>query len=113
MAVQHRRKNSSIHIGTRRGYAATTKPFSLNVADLYQHAWLNGQTGVGKSTLLRSMLAQIIDQGYGCTFIDYNGDLADEFVDNIPLSRRDDVVYFDPADKEHVLPINPVLPNSI
>ena len=107
MAGHQRRKNTSIHIGTRRGYACTTKPFSLNVTDLYQHAWLNGQTGVGKSALLRSMLAQIIAHGYGCTFIDYNGDLADEVLDYIPLSRRNDVISFDPADKEHVLPINP------
>ena len=56
---------------------------------------------------MRSMLTQIINQGHGCTFVDFNGDLAEEMLDHIPLSRRNGVVYYDPANSDHVLPINP------
>ncbi len=95
-----------IHIGTRMGYGGSEIPFGLNVSDLYQHAWINGQTGQGKSELTRSILAQVIAAGHGCTLIDFNGDLANKILNNIPMSRRNDVVYLDLADTEHVLSLN-------
>ena len=96
-----------IHIGTRELWGGGTTPFGLNVDDVFQHVWLNGQTGVGKSALMRSMFAQTIANGHGCTLIDLNGDLSNEVLDDIPLARRNDVVICDPSDADHVLPINP------
>ena len=96
-----------IHIGTRELWGGSKKPFGLNDGDIFQHVWLNGQTGVGKSALMRSMFAQTVANGHGCTLIDINGDLANEILEDIPLSRREDVVICDPSDAEHVLPINP------
>ena len=96
-----------IHIGTQELWGGGERPFGLNVDDVFQHVWLNGQTGVGKSALMRSMFAQTIANGNGCTLIDLNGDLSNEVLDDIPLSRRDDVIICDPSDTEHVLPINP------
>lgn len=97
----------NIHIGTREGYGGSRTPFGLDDADAFQHVWINGQTGVGKSALLRSMFAQTVANGHGCTLIDPNGDLADEVLNYIPLSRRNDVVICDPSNSEDVLPINP------
>jgi len=99
--------NFDIHIGTRELWGGATTPFGLNVDDVFQHVWLNGQTGVGKSALMRSMFAQAVANGHGCTLVDLNGDLANEVLDAIPLARRDDVVICDPSDADHVLPINP------
>jgi hypothetical protein len=96
-----------IHIGTREGYGGSEIPFGLNDADAFQHVWLNGQTGVGKSALLLSMFAQVVRNGHGCTLIDFNGDMANEAENLIPLSRRDHVVICDPADATNVLSINP------
>jgi hypothetical protein len=96
-----------IHIGTRDLWGGGQQPFGLTDRDAFQHVWLNGQTGVGKSALMRSMFIQAVHNNHGCTLIDPNGDLANEILDYIPLSRRDDVVFIDPSRAEHVLPINP------
>ena len=96
-----------IHIGTRERWGGVTEPFGLSERDAFQHVWMNGQTGVGKSALLLSMFAQVVAHGHGCTLIDLNGDLANDALNLIPLSRRDDVIFSDAADTEHVLPINP------
>ena len=99
-----------IQIGTReycaREYYARL-PFGLSDHDAFQHVWINGQTGTGKSALLLSMFAQIVRNGHGTTLIDLNGDLAQQALDYIPLSRRDDVINIDPTDDEHVLSVNP------
>ncbi len=97
----------SIHIGMRDLWGGGQTPFGLTDRDAFQHVWLNGQTGVGKSALMRSMFIQAVYNGHGCTLIDPNGDLANEILDDIPLSRRNDVVVVDPANADHVLPINP------
>ncbi len=96
-----------IHIGTREIWGGRKIPFGLTDTDLFQHLWMNGQTGVGKSALMRSMIAQTIHNGHGCTLIDFHGDQSLEVLEDIPLRRRDDVVICDLADTEHILPINP------
>lgn len=89
------------------GYCGSQTSFSLNVADLYQHAWLHGQTGVGKSTVLLSIVHQLARAGHGLTLVDFNGDLATQLPHYLPPARRDDLVYSDFSDTENVLPINP------
>lgn len=56
-----------------------------------------GQTGTGKSTLLRNLILQDIEEGRGVALLDPHGDLALEILDHIPPSRTGDVVYFDPS----------------
>jgi hypothetical protein len=46
-----------------------------------------GQTGQGKSTLLRNMLLSDIAAGRGVALLDPHGDLADSLLDAIPPSR--------------------------
>ncbi|MCH9808460.1 MAG: type IV secretory system conjugative DNA transfer family protein [Alphaproteobacteria bacterium] len=96
-----------IQIGTTNGAWGGQQPFGLNVTDAFQHVWLNGQTGVGKSSALLSMYAKVVRKGFGCTLIDFNGDLSRDALNATPLARRNDVVFCDPMDTEHVLPINP------
>ncbi|HUS95481.1 MAG TPA: hypothetical protein VMX97_01945, partial [Hyphomicrobiaceae bacterium] len=69
-----------IHIGTRDLWSGGKLPFGLTDRDAFQHIWLNGQTGVGKSALMRSMFIQAIYNNHGCTLIDPNGDLANEIL---------------------------------
>ena len=96
-----------INIGTTDRPYGGVKPFGLNVTDAFQHVWLNGQTGVGKSSALLSMYAKTVRNGFGCTLIDFNGDLSHDALNATPLARRNDVVFIDPMDTDHVLPINP------
>jgi len=84
------------------------RPLLLSVADRRMHVMVIGQTGVGKSTFLRSLIAQDIAAGRGCAVLDPHGDLAEEVLGLVPRHRTGDVVYFDPADRERVPALNPL-----
>ena len=87
---------------------ADERPLMLSVADRRMHVMVIGQTGVGKSTFLRSLIAQDIAAGRGCAVLDPHGDLAEEVLDLVPRHRIDDVLYFDPADRKRVPALNPL-----
>ena len=98
---------ASIKIGTTDRPYVGIKPFGLTVPDAFQHASIFGQTGTGKTSVMLSMFSQVVRKGHGVTLIDLNGDLSYDALNRIHPSRHDDVVFFDPMDTEHVLPINP------
>src|SRR5512143_1845994 len=83
-------------LGERNGWGERF-PLLLSVADRRSHFYSIGATGVGKSTLLKSLILQDILAGRGCGLLDPHGDLAEELLDCIPRHRTDDVVLFDPA----------------
>ncbi|MDP4033972.1 MAG: TraM recognition domain-containing protein, partial [Pseudorhodobacter sp.] len=56
-----------------------------------------GQTGTGKTTILKNMIAQDIKNGEGCCFIDPHGSDIQDILSYVPKERIDDVIYFDPA----------------
>jgi hypothetical protein len=93
------------NIGIRHVWGGE-QPFGLSRADRRQHVYTIGQTGTGKSTLLRNLILQDIEAGRGCGLIDPHGDLAEEILDFIPPSRIDHVVYFNPADREFPIGFN-------
>jgi hypothetical protein len=72
------------------------------------HVYLIGQTGTGKTTLLRNLILQDIHEGRGVGFIDPHGDVAEELLNCIPPHRTDDVAYFNPADLEYPVGLNPL-----
>lgn len=65
--------------------------------DRLRHFYCIGQTGTGKSTLLRKMIIQDIQMGHGVCMIDPHGSDIQEILVNVPPERYDDVIYFDPA----------------
>lgn len=72
----------------------------------FQHRYLLGKTGTGKSTLMRAMMCEDIDRGDGLFYCDPHGEDADRLIEHIPSRRRPDVILFDPSDNENVTPIN-------
>lgn len=78
----------------------------LNPLDRRRHLYIVGQTGTGKSYLLRNQIKQDIDSGAGVGIIDPHGDLVEAILGMIPKSRYDDVVLFDPADIEWPVGLN-------
>ena len=84
-----------------------TQPFLLTAADRRRHLYLLGQTGTGKSTLLRELVAQDIAAGAGCALIDPHGDLAADVLERVPPWRIDDVLLIDPSDREQPVGVNP------
>jgi DNA helicase HerA-like ATPase len=97
--------NNPIYLGLRAGYGEE-RPFSLSPTDRRYHTYIIGQTGTGKSTLLKHILMQDIQAGRGVGLIDPHGDLAGELLDCIPRSRTEDVVYFNPGDYDYPIAWN-------
>ena len=82
------------------------KSFGILDQDRHRHMYILGKTGMGKSTMLHNMCLQDIYHGKGVCFIDPHGDSAEYILDRIPLNRRQDVIYFNPADTEYPVGIN-------
>lgn len=74
--------------------------------DRRRHFYIIGQTGTGKSTFLREMIRQDIQNGEGVAVIDPHGELIEHTLANIPKSRVDDVVLFEPFDQDRPMGLN-------
>ncbi len=94
-------------IGVNRTLGRSTEVF-LTDADRRQHVYCVGQTGVGKSTLLRSLILGDIAAGRGVAVIDPHGDLFEDLLERIPKHRWDDVVLLDPTDSDFPVGLNPL-----
>ena len=93
-------------LGLRVVHGGATAPFSISSHDRLSHTHVIGQPGTGKSTFLENSILGDIQNGFGVAVIDPKGDLARRVLDRIPPGRADDVVYFDPSDKTHLVPLN-------
>lgn len=74
--------------------------------DRRRHLYAIGQTGTGKSTLLKNMITQDLESGRGLCVVDPHGDLAEYVLSVIPEGRKEDVVYFSPGDTQKPLGMN-------
>ena len=80
--------------------------FGIKREDRRLHMYILGRTGMGKTTLLLNMILNDVYGNEGLCFIDPHGDAVEKLLDYIPSSRVEDVIYFDPADIEHPIPLN-------
>lgn len=87
-------------------YKGYTKEIHFDKEDRMRHFYVIGQTGTGKTSILKSMIVQDIKNGDGCCFIDPHGSDIDDILANIPPERIDDVVYFDPANIQRPMGLN-------
>jgi macrodomain Ter protein organizer (MatP/YcbG family) len=74
--------------------------------DRRRHIYVIGQTGTGKTTLLKNMIVQDIRNGDGVCFIDPHGDVAQEILGLIDKNRIDDTIYFNPGDTRRPIGLN-------
>jgi hypothetical protein len=74
--------------------------------DTARHTAIVGTTGAGKSTVMREAIAAEIEAGNGVTLIDPHGQLVDDVLQDIPDSRKNDVIYWDPSDPEFAVVVN-------
>jgi hypothetical protein len=65
--------------------------------DRVRHFYVIGQTGTGKSWLLKNMIIQDIQAGHGVAMIDPHGSDIQDVLANIPPERFKDVIYVDPG----------------
>ena len=74
--------------------------------DRMRHLYVIGQTGTGKTAIIKSMAYQDIQDGKGLCIIDPHGDLVDDMLGVVPEKRIDDVIIFDPSNIEYPLALN-------
>ena len=74
--------------------------------DRLRHLYIVGQTGTGKTGLMKSMIIQDIRNGEGCCFIDPHGSDILDILAAVPPERYKDVIYFDPADLSRPFALN-------
>ncbi len=87
-------------------YGGTTTDIGLTEEERQTHMYILGRTGSGKTTLMFSMAKHDIQEGRGLAFIDPHGDVAEDLVASIPLSRKDDLIYVNPIDLKYPIGIN-------
>lgn len=91
---------------TYLGQLAGGETASVSMTARLRHTAILGATGMGKSTLMKAMLAQDIARGDGVMLIDPHGPLAEDVLSLIPPSRYDHTCYIDLADSEHAVGFN-------
>ncbi len=78
----------------------------LSPEDRLRHLYVIGQTGTGKTGLLKSLIIEDIKNGEGCCFIDPHGNDILDIIAAIPPERYKDLIYFDPADLSRPFSLN-------
>jgi hypothetical protein len=105
IAVLTSKKTGKVQIG-HNVYMGQHQPVFLSERDRLQHTYIVGQTGTGKTTLLKTMILEDMAAGRGVAVVDPHGDLFRELLLQIPAHRTQDVVVLDPVDAEYPVGLN-------
>jgi hypothetical protein len=87
-------------------YGADETPVHFAPADRLRHCYVIGQTGTGKTGLIKNLIIQDIKNGEGVAFIDPHGNDIEDVLAAIPPERMSDVIYFDPAYTDRPMGLN-------
>lgn len=87
-------------------YHGQRTKFGIRPDDRRRHLYTLGKTGMGKSTLLENMIYSDIQAGRGVAYLDPHGDTAEIIPSFVPKHRSNDVIFFDPADRDFPLSFN-------
>jgi hypothetical protein len=74
--------------------------------DRLRHFYEIGQTGTGKTNLMKNMIIQDIGNGEGCCYIDPHGSDIVDILAAVPMERFGDVIYFDPGHTARPMGLN-------
>jgi len=96
---------SGVMIG-ENDFHGDKNPVYMGDDDRRRHLYIIGQTGTGKTGLMKNMIAQDIKAGRGVCYIDPHGSDIEDILSIIPKERIEDVVYFDPANTEMPMGLN-------
>ena len=87
-------------------YRGETAEVFITSEDRMRHFYAIGQTGTGKTSLLKNMIIQDMKNGHGACFIDPHGSDVADILANVPPERYEDVIYFDPASIDRPMALN-------
>jgi hypothetical protein len=80
-------------------YRGARRRFGIRRRDRRAHMYLIGRTGMGKSTLLETLIVSDLKAGAGLALLDPHGDLAAKVRSQVPEERVRDLIDFDPAER--------------
>lgn len=92
----------------RTNFRHARQPFGILQPDRLSHLYLVGKTGVGKSTMIETLIHQDIVAGRGCALVDPHGDLAERVFDAVPREQRYRLTYLDVPNPEQPYGYNPL-----
>lgn len=98
--------NEHVTFFAETNFRNAKRRFGIKTDDRRRHMYIIGKTGMGKTTLIESLILSDIIKGHGCCLIDPHGDTAEKLLDFIPTSRINDLVYFNPADTDFPVGFN-------
>ncbi|MEX1096294.1 MAG: DUF87 domain-containing protein [Planctomycetales bacterium] len=107
-ALPTKRQHLDLAVIGRAGIGERSIPFGIRQEDRMRHLAVIGKTGMGKTTLLKNLIADDIAAGRGVALLDPHGDLAEAIADSVPPWRTNEVAYFDAGDRTHHLAFNPL-----
>lgn len=96
----------AVQLGRCVSAGGSARPVWVSPDDLCRHMRIVGSTGSGKSTALRGLLGQLVEQGYGVMLLDPHGTLAADLARDIHDPER--VLHIDYSDPESAPPFNPL-----
>jgi hypothetical protein len=82
--------------------------FGIKRKDRRHHMHMVGKTGMGKSTLLRTLVVSDLKAGNGLALVDPHGDLAADVLRQMPGSRRSNLILLDPSAPSGRIALNPL-----
>jgi len=98
---------TGILLGEKKTVNGNT-PIKISEEALARHLYIMGQTGTGKSTLLKTMIADCLEKNHGFSLIDPHGDLFDEVQKLIPKAKKGKLVVINTTDPENSAKHNPI-----
>ncbi len=87
-------------------FRGATKKICLTDEDRRRHLYIVGQTGTGKSVLIQNLAMQDMANDNGLCVIDPHGETIEKILAYVPKERIDDIIVFDPGDRERPLGLN-------
>lgn len=97
--------DSGLWLG-RSIYRGKERNIYIGEEDRMKHMYLIGRTGTGKTEFLKSMMIQDMRAGKGICFLEPHGEGIAELLELVPPERAEDVILFDPADRERPIGFN-------
>src|SRR5438128_7712268 len=99
--------DNDITVFAETTFRGERRRFGIRRRDRRQHMYVLGRTGMGKSTLLQTLMASDLAAGNGLALLDPHGDLAAKIRTRVPGERLSHLIDFNPA--ERPVGYNPLL----
>lgn len=109
--------SARFRVDSRQGFPAadvtlgedveTGETIQLSAQGRRLSTYVIGNIGTGKSTLLEQIAIQDMHNDDGLCFLDPHEDAAERILLHVPLHRQQDVIFWDPTDRDYPFGLNP------